>query len=295
MDGILKTYSMSFAEIRRIVMTRVVRRGRLRADPRRIAVAIPTWNRTDSVLAQIPRLLKDVRVGEIVVRDDASAPGEYERLRKGVEPWAPRVRLTRNETNRGPLANKVAAVADCHLEWALLLDSDNRAGQDYLDAFYALPSWSPQVLYCPQFGRPAFDFSRLAGVPLDRRAAAEMTAGPANDWMCVFLNSGNYVVPVKEYVRRLTPYATRHVPPDVFFANLIWLQQGGVLYTVPGMAYEHVVHDGSWFKATARESKIMVRQMAGALIASNPAELMALLDVFGVVQENVTVASAGKT
>ncbi len=262
-----------------------LRRSRLRADPRRLSVAITTWNRADRVLALVPILLQDPRIGEVVVRDDASAPADYEKLARGLAPMGARVRLHRNDQNRGPFANKVAAVADCSLEWALLLDSDNHVGKDYLDALFLLPAWSPQVMYCPQFGWPNFDFSLLAGAPLDCHGAAEMTAGPANELMRVFLNTGNYVVPVKEYVRRLAPFATRRVPPDVIFANLIWLHQGGLLHTVPGMAYEHVLHEGSWFRATAQESKTMVKQMATALVSRNPEDLTSLLETLGREQK----------
>ena len=260
----------------------VGRRDRLRADPRRISVAIPTYNRADRVLAVVLELLCDPRVAEIVVRDDASDDEDGEALAEGLKPFAPRVRLFRNEANLGAFANKLAVVADCRSRWAVLLDSDNRLGAEYLDSFFALPAWSERVIYCPQRARPRFDFTWLAGATLDEGAMPDVFTLERNESMCVFLNTGNYLVPVQPYVRCLGPYAERRVAAaDVCFANMIWLHAGGVLYVVPGMEYDHDVHDGSWFKTTAATSKPLAREMRDALASGDTERVSKLLTTMG--------------
>jgi glycosyltransferase involved in cell wall biosynthesis len=244
-------------------------------------VAIPTRNRADRVIATVRTLLRDQRVGAVVVRDDLSDPADFERLIGALAPLAPRVRLARNERNLGPFANKIAVVRDCRTVWAVLLDSDNRLRPGYLDAFYALPAWASNTLYCPARALPTYDFTNLAGVPLDLGAAALLAAGPFRDLMGVFMNTGNYMVPVQAYVERLQPYVDHRVVVDVFFANLHWLLQGGLLFTVPGADYEHDVHEGSWFKQTATESKLHARQMLDALVSNRPGEVAALLATLG--------------
>lgn len=257
------------------------RRARLGSDPRRVSVAIPTRNRAARVIATVGSLLRDRRVGEVVVRDDVSEPVDFERLAGALAPLAPRVRLERNEANLGPYANKVAVVGDCRNDWALLLDSDNRLRPGCLDAFYALPAWASNTLYCPARALPAYDFTALAGAPLDLDAAASLAAGPLRDLMGVFMNTGNYLVPARAYVERLQPHAGRRVEVDVFFANLHWLAQGGVLFTVPGADYEHDVHEGSWFKQTAAVSKQQARQMLDALATQRTAAVTACLEGLG--------------
>ena len=262
-------------------------RTRLRSDPRRIAVAIPTHNRAARVLRLVRRMMSDPRIGEIIVRDDASDPADFDRLAAGLGQLGPRVRLHRNASNLGAFGNKLAVVGDCRLDWALLLDSDNQFGPDYLDRFYALPAWSERVIYCPQRARPRFDFTFLAGTAMDIKAAPALFTPAWKDPMCVFLNTGNYIVPAGPYVAGLAPYASRNVGgADVFFANLVWLQGGGLLYVVPGMEYDHDVHDGSWFKETAAQSKPLVRQMQHALESGNPAAVPAVLATMGAGMSN---------
>lgn len=265
---------MILHEVRRLLLTRLVRRSRLRADTRRVAVAIPTRNRTERVLALLPRLLSDSRVGEVAIRDDASSPEEYGRLAHGVAYYAPRVRLTRNDKNVGAFDNKLMVVADCALEWVVLLDSDNRIGPVYLDAFFALPAWSPRVIYCPQRALPRFDFTGFTGVPFDLQGAAALMRSGKRPVMQVFLNTGNYVVSRDRYMQMLQPFSRcRVAAADVFAANLIWFRSGGLLQALPGMDYAHEVHEGSWFRETAGESKALVRAMGDALATGVEAEV----------------------
>lgn len=270
-------------ETLRLWSTFALHRRRLRSGPRRISVAIPTRNRADRVLRLVQRMIPDSRIGEIVVRDDASDPADFDRLAAGLGQHGPRVRLHRNASNLGAFGNKLAVVGDCHLDWALLLDSDNRIGLDFLDRFYALPAWSERVIYCPQRARPRFDFTFLAGTTLDVKAASALFTPKWADPMCVFLNTGNYIVPVRPYVSGLAPYAGRNVEAaDVFFANLVWLQAGGLIHIVPGMEYDHDVHDGSWFKETAAQSKPLVRRMQSALESGDPAAISSALATIGL-------------
>ena len=218
----------------------------------------------------LTHLMRDPRVGEVVIRDDGSSPEEYEHLAVGVEAYAPRIRLARNNQNEGAFENKMRVVADCSLEWVVLLDSDNKIGPEHLDALFALPVWSPSVIYCPQRALPKFDFTAFTGVPLDMRGVAALMCSDRRPSMNVFLNTGNYVVFRDRYVQSLNPFSgCRVAAADVFAANLIWLRSGGVLHVLPGMDYLHDVHEGSWFRETLGASKSLVRAMGDALATGN--------------------------
>lgn len=257
---------MIFREVVRLTGSHVIRRSRLRRDARRVSVAIPVHNRTSRVLGLLPSLCADPRIGEVVIRDDASSVNEVDELVRGVRSAGERVRLAVNDSNQGAFINKWKVVADCRLDWVVLLDSDNRLRPDYLDPLYALPAWSPRVIYCPQRARPRFDFSSFTGAPLDLQGAVRLIASSHRPNMHVFLNTGNYVVYRERYVQVLEPHLGCEVAAaDVFAANLMWLRSGGLLHVLPGMDYAHDVHEGSWFRKSADISKPLVRRMSDVL------------------------------
>ena len=266
--------------------TFALHRKRLRSDPRRISVAIPTHNRADRVLRLVPTLLRDPRIGEIVVRDDASDTTDFTRLQAGLAPLAPRVRLARNAANLGALGNKLAVIADGRLDWVILLDSDNGLTPAYLDRLFALPVWSERVIYCPQQARPQFDFSFLTDTTLDLDTSGQLLTTTRYENFCVFLNTGNYFLPARRYLDALQPYADRKVAgADVIFANTIWLLNGGLLHVVPGLTYDHAVHEGSWFRVTATASKALAATLAGTLARRDTATLVTLLETLGEAHE----------
>ena len=47
-----------------------------------VALAIPTYNRYDFLLEAMEKVVDDSRISEIIVSDDKSTDGSYERLQK---------------------------------------------------------------------------------------------------------------------------------------------------------------------------------------------------------------------
>jgi len=239
--------------------------SRERTDSRRIALAIPTRNRAGMVAALARAQATEFRIGEICVRDNASSPDEYEQLRAGLAGLGSHVRLARNETDLGVQLNKAAVLRDCTLPWALLFDSDNQFDHRLLDAFFRPRAWSESVVYCPQRANPNFDFTPLAGRPLDRGAVAQLLQGPQHRLMLAFLNMANYLVPVRAFLQVQQPYLGAPIfGADAMLSALVWLQAGGVLQVMRRAHYVHNVHDGSYFKSVAGMSKPLVRQLAAA-------------------------------
>lgn len=271
------------------------RRRALREDARRITVAIPTYNRAGLVVELVRRLASDRRIGEIVVRDDASEPDDYAQLVEALDGRGPRIRLARNARNLGVLGNKLAVLADARLPWALLLDSDNEVDPAFLDVFYALPAWSPRVIYCPEQARPNFDFSEWAGAPLDLAAVTELIRGPTADIGPTFLNTANYLLPVAPFLAALQPFARfPAVGADAILASVVWLQQGGLLFAVPGASYHHRVHAGSYFRSMAAPSKLIVRRIASCLASGSGEDLSHLLAEFRAsVADDLNVDTGG--
>ena len=176
-----------------------------------VSVALTVYNRSTLALESVRRVAADPRIGEIVVSDDASEPGEYRRLCALLAELGPKVRIYRNERNRGPLWNKHHAVSLCTSEFAILFDSDNVLDTPYLDCLFKAAPWRRDCFYCPEFARPRFDLRLFGGVTFDlalvRRA---MLGDPRDRRIDVLLNVGNHLVPVREYGETIGPF--RDVP-----------------------------------------------------------------------------------
>lgn len=199
-------------------------------------------------------------ISEIVVRDDGS--DDFDKLAELVAPFS-KVRLHRNAHNMGILVNKIRSVLDCQNERVIMFDSDNVLGRDYVRHH---TSWKQgNVIYCAQFARPAFDFSSFVSHPV---TAASLAAALRFPQAACFLNTANFVVPRKMFEQvfgqwkdvenwpllvpdyfswpgRETDAAYRSAVQAVDSAFLVsrWLLAGGVLETVPAMAYDHCVEN----------------------------------------------------
>lgn len=240
--------------------------GKRKDDPRRISLAIPFYNRSSLVMSAILPVIRDPRLAEIVIQDDASSPEEYGRLLEITKAFADKIRVNRNPANLGILGNKFQAVSACRTEWAIVFDSDNRLGTDYIDRLFRLKTWEPGVIYCPGTAYPHFSFRHLAG-PVDYERAKELIRDPGGIGR-VLLNTGNYFVPVKEYCGFFAQFqGCRVLGADSLFANYNWLKSGRRLEVVRKMEYEHNIHDDSYFKKTALESKRIIRELCEAWLS----------------------------
>jgi glycosyltransferase involved in cell wall biosynthesis len=192
------------------------------------------------------QVLDDPRIDDIVILDDCSTDGSYEKLVKhfsGVE----KVRVIRQVKNRGMSLNKRDAIAYAKNDWAIIFDSDNILGKDYLDAFLQIikteiPLYA-NFIYCPEFAKPKFDYRGYAGNVFDAKYASTFIA---EDKFNMLLNTCNYVVNKSFY---LASYETNaaHLASDTIWHNYNHLKFGGRFYVVPNMQYFHRVHPGSGF------------------------------------------------
>ncbi|MGH7357635.1 MAG: glycosyltransferase, partial [Candidatus Rokuibacteriota bacterium] len=76
------------------------------ALPTRVSVALTAYNRSTLAFEAVRQVAADPRIAEIVVSDDASEASEYQRLCATLSALGPKVRIHRNDRNRGPLWNK---------------------------------------------------------------------------------------------------------------------------------------------------------------------------------------------
>lgn len=223
---------------------------------RSISICITTWNRTDLVVRAFEKVLDDDRIGEVVIVDDSSPMELYFKLESMVS-GLPKVTLFRNGENLDCYANKARAISLAKNEWCILLDSDNVIDKSYLDALYALPDWSRVTFYCPEFARPHFDYRMFSGNLIYKENVHSHVGSKAFDCL---INTANYFVHQGVYLSVFDPNINPHAA-DTIYMNHRFLDKGGYLYVVPGMQYEHMVHDGSHYKANNHLSNDLFKEL----------------------------------
>jgi glycosyltransferase involved in cell wall biosynthesis len=213
-------------------------------DNRTISIAIPTYNRYRMTMDAINAIAFDERVSEVVISDDASTDNSYEELKTQCS-LAPKVKFFQNEANQDCYWNKRIAIEHCTNDWCILLDSDNIIDTTYLDKLFNIPEWKTDTIYTPSFAKPHFDFRAFAGVTIHRNNVAQLMTQFPNMEVC--LNAANYFVNREEYI--LCFDASKDpVTSDSIFTCYNWLHSGNQIHVLPGLEYEHRIHEGSHYQ-----------------------------------------------
>lgn len=202
-----------------------------------VSLALTHYERYDMLLEAIAGVRDDPRLSEIVVADDHSTDGSFEKLLD-----EPGLRIVRNSHNLDCYQNKAQAVRNARFPWVILFDSDNILGTEYLDAVEKLEP-DPATAYLPTFARPEFDYRPFAGETITRKTVGRFVDEPM---FLTALNTANYLVHRDTYLDVWTP-GINPVTADSIYMNLRWLATGGRLCFVAGMEYEHRIHEGSHF------------------------------------------------
>lgn len=211
----------------------------------KLSLAITTFNRFEYTVESFAQVIDDPRIDDIVLLDDHSTDGSYEKLRDHFA-GNKKVRVIRQAQNRGMSLNKRDAIALSKNKWVIIFDSDNIISPKYLDAFYEQLERDGTAhhfcIYMPDFAKPKFDYRRFAGMTY-----GVMSRPPVHDDMgnCL-MNTANYIVNRNEYVR-VYEYNAEHIASDTIWFNYNWYKAGNTFYVVPGMEYFHRIHPGSGF------------------------------------------------
>lgn len=225
----------------------------------KLSLCITTYNRPELTIKAFEKVYNDPRIDEIVIVDDCSTDQNWNALlnhvqnKREAEGMNCKIDLNRNQVNIGMSRNKARAVELAKNEWCILLDSDNVIGADYIDALYKIipdedDQLNPQIIYCPDFARPQFDFRSISGRAFTPMMIAHEIAN--NDALNMALNCCNYVVNRQKYLE-VYKHDPRHKATDTVWFNYNWLKAGNYFYFVPGMQYNHLVHEGSGFMQNA--------------------------------------------
>lgn len=220
-----------------------------------ISACFTSFNRTELLYDAISPFIKDDRITEIVISDDCSHLELYNTIYwqfASIE----KIKIYRNETNLDCYRNKAKAVERAKSEWVMILDSDNIFTKEYIDRIENLivAGLNDRTIYQPEFARPHFNFSHISGVNLNKANIAQYIEKGNTSTM---LNAMNYFVNRSEYLRvfdsELDP-----VTSDSIYQNYNWIKGGNSIYVVPGLQYEHRVHNGSHYQNNVRRTPPML-------------------------------------
>lgn len=208
----------------------------------KVSLSLTHWNRFPMLVEAVAKIRDDARLSEIVISDDASDDGSYRQILEefGQESG---FRISRNANRLDCYANKHAAVRKARGPWVILFDSDNILHPGYLDALEKLEPWDRWHWYLPTFGQPDFDYRAFAGQSVDKSNIGEFID---REHFLTALNTANYFVHRDSYLQTWDPTADPGTADSIYMC-LRWLEQGGTLTFVPGMEYEHRIHEGSHF------------------------------------------------
>ncbi len=206
----------------------------------------------------------DPRISEIVIIDDYSELHIFESLQRMVDGFE-KVKLYRNEKNLGCYHNKRRAVELSSNESVILFDSDNVLRPDYLDALFKVIDFSDPItdeIYAPSFAKPHFDYRGFSDLDIHKGNVNQFIDQKNFDCM---INTCNFVVNRDEYLKVFDQSVKEPWTADTLYFNYCWLKVGNSIYVVPGMEYEHLVHDGSHYKENVRKTGNFAKEIMDKL------------------------------
>ena len=207
-----------------------------------ISICIPTWERYELLLNSFDKVVKDERVGEVVIVDDCSSDDTYNDVYNAVK-WNPKVKLFRNVVNKDCYLNKHEAVSKAENEYVVILDSDNCIGVDFIDRLY-IENWDKNTVLAPSFAKPTFDYRAFNGVVVTKENVAMYMR---KKMFSTALNTMNFFINKEEYLRCFDD-TVDPVTADSIFFNYCWLLAGNRIKIVEGLEYDHKVHTGSHYQ-----------------------------------------------
>ncbi|MBG1262929.1 glycosyltransferase family 2 protein [Nostoc commune] len=236
-------------------------------NERKISLAITHYNRSNLIAGALRNVLMDDRINDIIIYDDCSSIEEFSKMQAITKKMSNKISIYRGEKNLGPYHSKVTAISKCKNEWAVILDSDNALSRNYVDRLYQISTWNANIIYCPSFAEPNFDFRQFANTELTLSKVKELILKNENiKLLRNLLNDGNYFINVQKYIECSKQNELNSVPAaDVIVFNYSWLQQGYLLYVLDNLNYYHRIHSGSFQIGSWRNSRQIVDGIINSL------------------------------
>jgi len=228
------------------------------------SLCIPTMDRFDKFLSHyLVKYLENEYIDEIIITDENG--NDIDKI-KIAFPDNNKLILIKNQMHLGPFLNKISACSAAKNEWIVLMDSDNFADKNY---FVTSKNYIEQVIgeqkniiLAPNKANPNFDYSHLSGFIYKKgnfhnnNNNENIIKQPHNTISSTLMNTGNYVIN-KYLINNLNLQNEKNnihksSACDVIYFNTLLFEQLDLnMHVVPGLEYNHVVHNGSIYTQTA--------------------------------------------
>ena len=221
-----------------------------------VSFCVTTWMRFEMVIECFSQILDDDRISEVIISDDASTDGSYEKLCDYFR-HEPKVKIYQNSINLDCFLNKRRAIELATNDFIIIADSDNIFSTDYLDRIFDY-SWSEDVIFQPSFAMPNFDFQQYQGLIITKNNVAEYIDKPMFETM---LNAFNFFVNKNSFLETWDKMEILEpMTSDSLWFNYNWLKDGKSIFVVPDLFYYHRVHEGSHYQNNISKTPIGFHQ-----------------------------------
>lgn len=224
-----------------------------------ISFCLTNYNRSDLLIKSFAQIKNDERIGEVIISDDCSNIGTYHHLVDYFK-FEPKVKFFRNYSRLGCYENKHQSVLNATLPYVVVADSDNEYGVDYLDKIYSI-GWEENLILQPDFLKPIFNYKRFDALTISKANVAVQIGKPMFDCL---LNSMNFFINREQYLKVWEPIENILGADSIYF-NYLWFKAGNKMFVVPGLEYNHLVHEGSNYKEHERKSAPMAKHIESLL------------------------------
>jgi glycosyltransferase involved in cell wall biosynthesis len=231
----------------------------------KISLAVPYYNNSNFLKSLLEYPCSEERIGEIIICDDKSE--DIVEAEKIIESFnSEKIKLIKNNENLGVYLNKIRSLENCSFEWAILFDSDNIIGKDYLDVIYSedwecnkilAPSYIPLIDGNGSHVSHCFDFRSFIGDKIGSHNFFDfLRIGPESNFT-MMMNTCNYFVNVEKYtecfIKNSAGYNFYQISSaDSFTLFSDWIYEGNFVKVCDKLSYMHRIHDSSTYTQTCQ-------------------------------------------
>lgn len=216
-----------------------------------ITLAITTYNRVDITIESFSSILNNPYIDEIVIVDDCSDLNIFNDLKSKINNINnDKIKLYRNNINLKPFLNKVEAIKYSKNEWVILLDSDNKITDEYVNLVNSTEK-NENTLYLPETllhfnGEIISNFHRLKNNTINLSNIKKFLGEPETS---TIMNVGNFFVNKKKYLEvtlnnNIESYLQTN---DALYFSYLWIINGNNIKILGDLVYHHRQHEGSWY------------------------------------------------
>jgi glycosyltransferase involved in cell wall biosynthesis len=215
-----------------------------------ISIAITTYNRYEMTIQCFEQVKNDVRVDEVIISDDKSDDGSYEKLKQYFK-FDSKVHVFQNDENIDCFYNKKRVLELASNDWCCLWDSDNVFSIDYLDRIFDC-AWHEKTMLAPVFAYPNFNYCEFEGLIIDAHNVADYMDKPM---FSTALNTHNMFVNRNEFLK-VWDGSINPVTSDSILFNYFWLNAGNKIHFVKDLCYYHRVHPNSHYQTNVHKTQV---------------------------------------